>query len=514
MNKKKLLISLMLLLLFLVACQKSNDANEISETIHIADTLYNNEITIYYQGDPQNLEYEWLGYEGIDLQSCNRWSEYVLNISGTKVIYDLYDYEHPYNFGETIDSNHMIYVDMKERLDYLIDNNKVVPINDYLNEIKGSSVISEEALRSFTDEQGNIWALPTYIRTYYTGQIIYRSDWMNQLNREVPFTLEEYLTLARDIKLSNYELNSEKEVYIDVIQNYGNLLSQYLNIFTAYGCYPSINYYTMLPQISYNQTTNEYEDIVLNEGFIKAMTYIQLLLREGLVLDGTSMTQEQLMENYEFCCGISNNDSEWLFGQYLTGDNEEQLIYQVNTVVGIAILKDTQNIKEKLDFFINQVFHDEELLVAFNYGLIDEHIKSINGEYYIQGELNPGSYRYFPQISVNMVTDIRRDKPLFRGGSSNEEYLKLISDGAISYAKYIDVYNDIEQQTNLIYYYDERYNLPYDASQIAKHYENTFNRLLEEILKNDVDVETAVNSYINDYNNNGYREYVETLNEQ
>lgn len=525
MGKRIICIWIVFVMIFFIGCQKTETSTKKTiekPIINVVQTSpsdnqlveapdensissFDKTLNIYYPGGSHIYDI----YD-IDQLTIEKWENQVRGISGMSIDYSFYINTFPLSFLSNITKEGLIYINDYETLKYLKIRNAIIPLNEYVSEIKGFNVIDNTSIAAFSDDDGTLWAIPTYERTYYTGTMSYNKSWLEILETPVPETLDEYLDLARKIREQNNLLNSDKKTYINVISSFKVFLLNYSNFFVANGCYPSTNWF--MTHVSYNIENNQYEDIVFNDGFKETLEYVKFMIDEDLILDASSMPIGSYSINNEIASEFYLTGEDSVKGYYLKGSSKEKLIYANVNVMGFAILRDTSYVKEKISFIVDEVFSSEALLATFNYGVEDYHYYK-DGNYYITINNAQDKFRRFTSMKIAYENDINVYSPLILSINPPNKYQEITESIVTRYENKISIYNDYKENTNLLYPYMQQKEVIYLPSETTNNYEKAFQNLIDDVFKKEIDIDLAIEKYKESYYNEGYSNYVDSLNQ-
>ncbi len=510
--KKNIIIVLVLSFLILSGCKDDSTTNpsESSEMLWVAESISMN---IFY---PQYISHvEASIMSSIQIEA---WENYLRDICELDMKFKYIDIPlKAEKFSET-GTEGLVYIWDISQLKKLMECELILPLNDYLKNSENAGAIDENIIANFTDDSGNIWALPTYSMPTYSYRR-YNNEWLKQLKFETPKTIADFEKLGRIIKENGFG-DSKKDTYLfDIRYPHKFTCYELMDIFIAFGCYPNM---MGLSNVSYNNTKGNYEDIVFTEEFTQALTYIRFLIEEDLVIYTENMSQHDIHENYDFISGNNiEHKSEIEVGFYLSGNNTKNLLFENIYLNGVAVLKNTKNVKEKIEFFTKRAFVDEEIRTALNHGVSGYHYDEFE-TYYMKYLENNGRLILFSPILINILSSIENEKDIYIEGKTYEENSQradLVKKGYLLFLK------ARENNKGNIYSYDLLKRIHIDESlkndslkegiqiyPIDLQISMNFISLLGEVFSGDKTVDEAIKEYREKCNNAEYSEYFNKLN--
>lgn len=252
----------------------------------------------------------------------------------------------------------------------------MLPMTSILPEIEEWSYLPDRFQKAFTQFDNENWAVPAGEAAHTIFPIrAYNSNILSSLNRQIPSNTDELMELLSEVK-ENYP-------NVDPIMISGNsVLSDSSDILNAFGV-PAFFSGRYFSQIAYNYTTGGYEDIVMDENFVKAITFIKTLYSEELVniSDYTVNTTIKLFNggvvfsrfgmmpasDDEIC-----NEFSPSYGSYLLNDNYElPYIYQYATTPMIVLGGKTKEPQKILGALIKNFYTNQEGVRDVSYGLAE-----------------------------------------------------------------------------------------------------------------------------------------------
>jgi len=510
-TKKKLFIISIIIILLFVGCKNEKNVLETKD-INLADEKELN-IAIYYP--------TFFGESQPKMSSMviEQWENFVSDIGKANIKFDYIDASFQKEMLDSIEKDRLIYIWDIQQLKVLIENDMIIPINNYIGSLSNFTHIKNSIIKNFTDSNGNIWALPTYTCPIYTYRR-YNNDLLEKLQVNIPTSIEEFEKLAKKAKSKSKDISDKGVFLFNIEKPQGRTFSSLMDIFVAYGCYPNIK---GILNIVYNQETGGYEDIVYDEKFVKALTFIRYLIDNEFALYTGEISHSDLDSKYEFISGNHiNYDCEISLGFYLKGENSKKLIIDNSYVRGIAVLKETKNIVDKLSYFTERVFVDKELQEAYNFGIKGYHFEEFD-TYYLKKTEYDGKLKPFSPIKINVLNNIRDEKYVFMEGNSYEDNLRvaeLVRKGEIEFAELRENNNENIYTYNLFKNIDTKaYKLEIQEDgtviyPIDIQIQINFDKLLEEIFSGSESIENAINNYTLKLNSEDYLMFMNNLNKK
>lgn len=405
-------------------------------------------------------------------------------------------------FSQGLDK--LVYINSQAMLDELIKLDLILPLNTYLEEIETSENIEKAYYELYTNADGIIYALPAFRNVNYIGVRSYNANWLATLNANVPSTIDEFTELAIKIRDSSIGSNY-REAYIADFYSYYSFIWQFFDVFLAFGCRPSMQSIN----ISYIEEKNEYEDMALTNNFREALTYLKYLEENDLIINTVGLSSEEKEEKYDIGWTV---EDPLEIGLYLAGESKTRLLCESIYPGGFAVLKDCKAVNEKLSFLINRVYIDEDILESINYGVRGYNFDE-NDDYYYYLRNDDNSWRPFQRMHVNIINDIRESKPIY---FTQEEYLDNKENYDILFEKqttYSDLINSLKSTNpEIIYKSDTNKELPIDLDDVTEAINDSFNKLIQNVFKENLTVDEAIDIYQHSYITNGYKEYFDELN--
>ncbi len=188
------------------------------------------------------------------------------------------------------------------------------------------------------------------------------------------------------------------------------------------------------------------------------------------------------------------------------------MLYETVFHGGFAVLKDCDEVAEKLSFLINRVFVEEDLLEVINYGVRGYNFDE-EADYYYRIKNEDNSWRLYPGMSVNIINNLSDSKSIYQSQDdylNNKENYDIIREQHLLYYEVID--NLKNNDPKKIYEHDFNKELHVDLDAVTKAIDQSFRELLQSIFTNEKTVDEAIQIYQNKYFTDGYKEYIDELN--
>lgn len=383
----------------------------------------------------------------------------------------------------------LVYADDYRNLKRWVESEMLSDLKDYLTINKYDA----DALQYLLDEKGRIKMLPTKHEKVYKYRT-YDKDVLDELNIPVPTTLEEFYQLAKIIKYE-YQADNGKDTYI-ATYNAKNCQEDLTDIFMAFGCYFNLDFYCT--SIAYNPITMQIEDAAQSENFKQAVSYIKLLIDEGLIYESSSESYTDNINVVSYykernSIGFSNNE----YGLYLEGTNDKYLVYCNDVISGIAFERSVNEDLGIIKIFENEIYTEEKARLFFTYGFEGENY-SINDN---ELSINIDSEVKVPKIVFNCESEFDSVKYLYQGNvvETLDEKQHIIDEIAS------------ELDSDKIYHADMNIHYLYRSSTIALNRIKQFISLRNELLyllfdffyqgkDKEIDIDSRVQVYINESN--------------
>lgn len=506
--KKVLVVCILICQLFFIGC--SNNKNIEKEN------LYNENIEIHgrdFVKIPINCAVfktsKWSEKDIIE------WENYLLNDLSLSTELHFVDSRNLLMDIEEKKLTGIIYLVNTQNLIELLSNNKLQPLNDFLNstEIKALNQISQQVINSVSDSKNNIYIIPSLNSVNYTVRS-YNKEWLEFLNVDVPETINEFTDLAKMIKNDDPDKNGIDDTFIAKI-NYQQILVDLKDIFISFGVYPDIS--NNLNNIAFNPKINMFEDIVFNEGFIAALEYIRFMVNSGYITNNTTnidyeqgniaeqATNIKVGSIYSFPQNTSFAKCD--YSLFLAGNNNKELIEVISYFNGIAVLNETNNYKEILKEFYNSSTTNAYTHLALVYGVPGKHYIELEKEIIVL--LEDGDGNAIRPLGINTIGQINL-KPV-RSDTLTIEEANLLKK---TYYSRKDIIEEKASKTASSIFYSlnlDIFTVKYE-SQISSEITNIFNELVFSILKEDIPIIDAIDNYKMKVNKYKLNEIINNMN--
>lgn len=503
MKRISIYIIILLIVFSISGCDKK--ATPMEDTTQSFQTGKPIDLSIYYY--LFNMRDAVTRMSELEIKS---WEDYLQNISGNNFDIKYIEAEHLPEDTTSINENRLVYISHVDQINILKEANLIIPLNDYLNQLDNVKLIPDEIIDSFTDTNGNIWALPTY----WTSEFIYRrydKEWLAELGCKIPTNIDELKEIGRKIKEQE---KGEYHYLFDIRPpNYYSYI-ELMDIFMAFGCYPNLR---GLPNVSYNANSNKYIDIALTPGFEEALTYLRYLIDEEMVF----VTEwDYNVDNYKFLSGYLSAGGD--YGYQLNGPNSTNTFSEIIFPQGIAVMRGTDDILNKLAFFSENAFVNEEIRTALFLGEKGYHYTEFEN-YYLMHYGKEKDPIVLTPIRINIFNGKRVfSKDIYDDRKTAEEN-KVFNENR---NKVLDEYELMKSRvSDGVYYYNmlNRVKLDFGNSDIYEGYEQInksiefiiyedFIALLEEVFYQQTTVEDALKLYAAKCNNSNYINFFADLN--
>lgn len=389
------------------------------------------------------------------------------------------------------DTSGLIMLYRYEDLIELISRDLIMPINQYLKSGNILNRLDLNGIEVLTDLNGNTWALPlrgTDAVRYMKRT--YNEEWLKKAEMEVPETIDEFFEFARYVANEDPDGNGVDDTYI---MDYSDeiLYLYFEDIFKAFGCYSE-----GLSPFGFNPHKMEFENMILNENFIEAITFIKLLKDEQLIINKDLVRKEYKVAssykdsmNYDYV-------KEKVYGYFIKGLNETLLIQEDYYENCLAVLKYTDTPGEKLEQFYNLIYSSPDSFMDLNYGIEGEGY--YDEDSYYRAPFHPLSNNDAPHIGLYVTTNRPdlADKPITYSEDNkiSRNQLKVIKQ-AHKDRQEANQKAEKYSGTNLVYRISfDVYSYEYlEVSSNTKI--SALTTLFSEILNHGADIEDAVSQY-------------------
>ena len=236
--------------------------------------------------------------------------------------------------------------------------NLISPISEFCNEDELPGYLSQLDKEVLTIN-GDLWALPGY-NISHTYKRFYNQEYLESFEVESLRTQDGLLNLIRHLAD-----NHKNTYFTDYNINY--FFEAFMDIFMAYGLYPSIDY-----QIGYDPYKEEFRDVVLEPEFEEVYKLIMFLNDEKMLSSGFDYSFDDEEEIEREAISVYSPYSQWedsYMVEYFNGFNTDQIICVKPKLIPWVMLKDTENKEEVLNEFISKIWNEPNARIAFNYGI-------------------------------------------------------------------------------------------------------------------------------------------------
>lgn len=507
---KKLFIFVIILSFLFTGCISENNEGDSEENGGILDEPSEKLVVpIIYP------TYFFDGYTNMSSLQLDKWEQHLSELSGADISIDYVDAGGPRkSMASEFPDKGLVYIWDLSVLKLLVENGKVVPLNDFVKGLENYGAIGEDVLSCFTDRQGNLWGLPSGYGPVFT-YTRYNQDILDELGLEIPKTLSDYEKAGR---LFQEKYETEKVKYLlNITRSDTENLFYINNIFTAFGCYPNIR---GIQNIIYDPVESRYCDMVFTDEFKEAVSYIKYLIDSGLALYVDDEAISKIRKTFEFLSGPMLDDGSKVgVGFSLAEEKEANCYYEIPNAQGFAVLKDTGNIRNILNFLLTGAYADEELRDAFNYGVEGYHFSN-EGNYYLRKEDTDKNLVALNPILIN-IFNYPDEKFLFSRQLPEEEMNKLME----SRKKSIERYNEIlTNNKDKIYVYDQYSSIVHEHEEmeiledeavvypIDVQISMNFSKMLQDIFSGEMPIDTAIEFYESSFNEMEYENYMAYIN--
>lgn len=197
-------------------------------------------------------------------------------------------------------------------LEELMKNDLIVDLTDYLeaygtDELKEVLQYRDGVNLMPVEKEGRIYAIPACYTDTNRPLVWIRKDWMENLNKEVPTTMEELIDLAKAFTSEDPDKNSKDDTFGFVfnkdVRGYANNALTFM--LSAYGGYPTV----------FNkQEDGEYKYLGVSEGMRDALETLTGLYKEGVLAQDFGVKD---LENAY--ADVSAGKVGIVFGEFYTG---------------------------------------------------------------------------------------------------------------------------------------------------------------------------------------------------
>ena len=504
------IILLLLLCITIVACSNKNNEKLIemnsNKEINIEDIKLFDQINIIYPVEINSIHI-------LPDAELLKWENYIENLCKIRISLD-YLYGNGIKINEygisqnndEINKNYnldgFILISHPENYFRLLEANMLLPIDKYIKDIKNSNIITDKHKYSFITEEG-LMALPTMMEYVYYPRL-FDKELMEKYNFLVPETIQEFTDLAVNIRELGVKEN--QSMYIAAITSLKfNFEVDFLRIFTSFGCYPNIR---DVPNISLNPESGVFEDMVLTKEFENAISYIKNLVDNDLLYFNPNIHGHEIYKNNTVFSGYILPDKDYEQCYYLIGDKDNYLIYEQLDAQALGILKDSTNIKEKIEFLINEVFLEKSMQKAFNMGIEDYNYEETPYYYIIKYQIESG-INSFSSIPLNYINDTKPAFMDYLGLDENSSVFNKLFDMKNNQEIFVEEMKEINEK--LFYEYSS-----YVSSSVALGNKtlirDAWYELLENIFIDEISIEDAIKIYTDTSIEDNFDEIINAYN--
>ncbi len=236
----------------------------------------------------------------------------------------------------------------------------LMPLEDYLNNNPTWNALPED-FKSLFEENGHIYAIPTYLFRAQNARYIYNDA-----------TAMTGITVTDLESLQKFAVAYQKA---EDSAAFGSMITTGLeDIFNAFGLYPND-----LEQFNYDPTEGCYVDMLTKAAAVDALEYLRGLYNTGALDYGVTKDTG----NMNFYNGIYPSH----YHQYFDVENCSEILslnpkypqIAFTQISGFAMTKDTTQPKETVDFLVNMVFGSEENYLECWLGLQNSYMINSDG---------------------------------------------------------------------------------------------------------------------------------------
>lgn len=389
-----------------------------------------------------------------------------------------------------------VYISSYSDLQELVQSDLIKPINEYISDASELSFLTTGLYDNFTDSDGNTWAFPLSDNTSVSSRV-YNIEWLNDANIDIPESIDEFYEYAKIVATRDPDGDGLKNSYITWF-NPISLAKDFADVYRAFGCYSS----SYFRPIAYNPLKGIYEIPALNENFDELMEFLKKLKDERLIVNTTGID----MSDYKnksfkiastYSSGVINKEDE-VFSFGLRGTNEKYLIPR-NSLAGLAVLKDTDEVSSQINGFVNKLVLNEDIKYDMLYGILGEDYFDMGEHYEAYRDNDHSLYSSRIGISTSFNSANKDVKPLFSYKDRESAEVKR------------EVYQQlpIKVDSSTIYDTDIFYSVPYKKtynSEIEKlnmEINGLMGILYSEIFDNNVPINEAIEKFCEEAENLG-----------
>ena len=233
----------------------------------------------------------------------------------------------------------------KNYIDVFIENNNILPLNDYVEDNETWNNLPLMMQNMYKDEAGNIWAIPYGFEPTFGARYI-NKEWLEDSQLPLPETLDELLELA--MQFSN---RSNAEYFTSL--SFYNPIRGLIDVFNANGCYVTngeIN--GVSSSVSFDPETNTYEDSMLKPEMINTLHYIMNMVQNKYIyVKKSNLTEITVGSKYNNDIEMfSSSQYEFIYSLKGSRSTNTMPVY-INKLTGFYVLT---NNSENPKYVVNQ----------------------------------------------------------------------------------------------------------------------------------------------------------------
>jgi hypothetical protein len=241
----------------------------------------------------------------------------------------------------------------------------ILPIDDYLNDNEVYQSMPAAMKSAFTLPDGKTWALCTQsFLGIYSRNL--KTSWLDALGLDVPYTLEQLYEVSRAFAYDDPNGNNKSDEHgMDInIQTAARMLS---DIFFANDCFLS-NYSAC--SISYDYSTEAYEDAVLKPGMLDSLLYIKRLNDNGIlhINRNWDFMEREGFGNFYDCSSFFPPEEGWE-PIYTFNHGEYPTIRALKPDNCFILTSNTENPGQVLNSFVNTFMGSPEGMAMGMFGV-------------------------------------------------------------------------------------------------------------------------------------------------
>ena len=381
----------------------------------------------------------------------------------------------------------------------------ILPLDEYLADNQAFQALPESIRSAFKFYDGQTWALAVSSPEGVGGRF-FRKSWLDVLDLKAPATLEELYQVSKAFTYEDPNGNGENDEYgMNVNRRTGARMMN--DIFLANECY--LSNYTAC-SISYDHTTNAYEDAVLKPGMIKSLEYIKALNDSGLLhlsQEWSFMESDRLGNYYDFSnFWVSSKDpSEWEQVYYL-GDERSKCVVALKPYKCFVLTSNTENPGSVINGFVNIFLSDISGMALGSFGIPDTNYNIEGTTLYSKYESSDSEGSDFYENNI-WLTGLNHDMLNMAGVTIESGYLS--EDYLINGKKDISSYNELMEKGIL---FTDSWFLPH---QEYKNVQRTFAIAMYTFYfeMDNINIRDYLNNYIESAKKAGAQQILNDLNE-